>query len=167
MNESNSEKDQAILTAALQKVEFEGLSKDEKKALTAYDNIIQQGLAVFNGEALKPTTKVAGDSIENAIAELIEEDQKELLKEFKDGFRQILRDKIALDKVILIKQKEFNKAVVAEKKVFTQKAGKVLGLVDNIHKLRADYMNALTVKTELQEVKKETDKPTNDSGSED
>jgi len=136
-------KEQAVLDQALHNVEFDGLSKEEGKAINAYNNAIQQGLAIFQGNTLKPTTKVSGDTMEDTIADLIAEDQKALLTEFKNGFRLILKDKIKLDNAIKEKRREFNKAVVEEKKAFTQKANKVLGLVDGINQLRADYMAAL------------------------
>jgi len=167
MDDNNKQKqDQAVHDAALHKVEFIGLSKDEIKAVNAYNNVVQQGLAVFNGEPLAPTKKIGGNAIDGIIEELILEDQKVLHQEFKDGFRQILKDKIALDAVITAKQKEFNKAVVAEKKAFTQKAGKVLSIIDDIHKRRASYVQTLTVdvvdqKAENNDDKEDADKADN------
>tara|TARA_R110000851_G_scaffold315229_5_gene477601 strand:- start:4273 stop:4758 length:486 start_codon:yes stop_codon:yes gene_type:complete len=149
--------DNAILDQALHKIEFKGLSNDEQKAVKAYENIIQQGLAVFKGKKLIPVTKVNGDAMEVVVAELIKEDQEALLGEFKEGFRQLLKDKIALDQVISQKQKEFNKAVVAEKKAFTVKANKVLSIVGNINQLKDDYVTALSVNVEMQQEDDNTD----------
>jgi|TARA_R110000822_G_scaffold152112_9_gene291390 uncharacterized protein (UPF0147 family) len=153
---TGAEKDQETLDKALHNVEFVGLSKDEKKQISAYNTIIQKGLAVFNGKELLPTAKIAGDDVTVAVEELIVEDKKELLKQFKDGFRQILKDKISLDNVILTKQKEFNKAVVAEKKTFTVKANKVLSIIGDIEQLKNSYMAALSVPNVTEEINNES-----------
>lgn len=124
-------------------VEFEGLSKDDKKAVNAYNNTIQKGLSVFKGEPLKPLNKIPGAGMEKLIDEFLGEEIKELEKEFKAGFKEVLVEKGKLDAFIKQQQQTFNKAVVAQKKAFTQKANKVLNIVDGIEALRNNYMEAL------------------------
>lgn len=140
----NKTKKQQILDQALHTIEFEGLSKDEKKAINAYNNAMKAGLALMQGEALRPTTQIEGSGMESLMKELIEEDQKKLMESFKDGFRGLLKDKITLDNVFKQKRTEFNKLVVQEKKAFTVKVNKVLSIVKDMDKLRADYMSTLT-----------------------
>lgn len=138
-----------ILTQALHQVELDGLSKDDKKAIAAYETAIKSGLAIFKGNALIPNKKVPSDGIDKVIDELIAEDEKALMTEFKEGFRGLLQEKITLDNVIKEKRIAFNKGVVEAKKGFTSKANKVLAIVDGIQTLRENYVNALTEDTAL------------------
>lgn len=126
-----------------QDVEFIGLSKDDKKAIAAYDLSIQKGLAIFKGEPLKPLTKIPKNGIEELMEEFLGDEIKLKKEEFKVGFKEVLAAKSKLDRFIKEQQVAFNKAVVAQKKEFTKKANVVLNIIDGIEALRNNYMETL------------------------
>ena len=91
-----------------QDVEFIGLSKDDKKAIAAYDLSIQKGLAIFKGEPLKPLTKIPKNGIEELMEEFLGDEIKLKKEEFKVGFKEVLAAKSKLDRFIKEQQVAFN-----------------------------------------------------------
>ena len=140
-----SDEKKKILDAQLLVVEFEdgGLSKNDKKALKAYDSAVKNALAVFGGNTLKPTTTIPNDSIGNVIKEMIEEDAEKLMGQFKERMRELLGEKVTMDKDIAQAKKDFNQAVIQKKIAFTRKVNEAMKLVDKIHTIQADYMKSL------------------------
>lgn len=142
--ETSQEKQQEALESAKNKVEIGKVGDKDQKVIKAYDQAIEKLMSVFNGRDIKPTSKIVDTEVEEALQELIKEDKAILIEEFKGNTRQLMKDRIKLDSIIEQKTREFNKAIVDEKRTFTEKVNKALKPILGLEKLRTDYIKTLT-----------------------
>ncbi|MBV1928767.1 MAG: hypothetical protein KUG81_04570 [Gammaproteobacteria bacterium] len=124
-------------------VEFQGLSNDDKKAIKAYNAVVHKGLAVLKGDPIKPVSKVPSTEVEALMEEFLKEALEEKRANFKLGFKELLEEKVKLDRFVKEQQTQFNKAVVAQKKEFTKKSTLVFNVLGGIEELKEDYLNTL------------------------
>lgn len=134
MSDTNEE----ILTGEETPEEAKG--KEAKKIAALYDSNIKTLVALFdNSPLLQGKNKLGGEAADALMDELFKEEQEEAGKNFKIKAKGLIKSKIAFDKFVADKTKEFNDAVTAKKKEFNKEMGETFNLLANVEKMKKDF----------------------------
>lgn len=88
--------------------------------------------------------KIGQDQLPDLLKRLASVKQEELFKKFEQAATSLIEEKLAYDKAVKQKEKEFNEAVEAKMKDFQAKMDNMFSLVDQIDNITKDYYTALT-----------------------
>lgn len=118
--------------------------EQKDKVSKNYDATINKLVAILGGkEQLFPGSKIAKDAVATVVTELLKEKKDSTIKDVKEGLSKLLEQKIALDKTIKEKEKEFEKLKTDKKKEFVDAAAKIFGKIEGLSELEKSYYDGL------------------------
>lgn len=122
----------------------ENAQEQKDKVAKNYDATINKLVAILGGkEQLFPGSKIAKDAVATVVTELLKEKKDSTIKDVKEGLSKLLEQKIALDKTIKEKEKEFEKLKTDKKKEFVEAAAKIFGKIEGLSELEKSYYDGL------------------------
>lgn len=114
------------------------------KIAKRFDNNINKLKSVFKGEEAFKKASIPNSEVGELVDELIKEEKDKLKASFKEKAANLLKKKVEFDKFIKQKEKEFQDAVTNKKKEFNKEMEDTFALLENIEKLKEDYLKSLT-----------------------
>lgn len=124
-------------------------TKESKKIADANAQAMAGLTAIFKGEKnIATTTKIPNGELDGLVEEIAKEEIEGLKIQFKNGAKALFKSKVEYDRFITQKKQEFQKTIDAKTKEFTNEANRLLGLVENIGQVKADYAATLTTTTD-------------------
>jgi len=109
-----------------------------------YDLNEKKLVALMKGSTKLLKSKVANSEVADLVEELISEKRAEMAVTFKEKAKALINSKMAFNKFIREKEKEFEKAVSEKLKEFNTEMETLFGLVENIDSLQKEYEYTLT-----------------------
>jgi len=118
----------------------EKLSKEAAKIAAAYEENIKTMEALFNDSPiLKGKAKLSASTRGTLMTELFAEEEEEAGKQFKIKAKELIKSKLAFDKFVVQKTKEFQDAVTEKKKEFNKEMKTCFDLLEAVDKMKADF----------------------------
>ncbi len=113
--------------------------KEFKKTEAELENVLKLVVAVFNGEANLSTEKLGKDAVQDAIAELLQEERAEATVKFKARFKEVMGGYHNLNKFMKDAQKEFETKVTGKRKEFIKQSKEALSLIGDVKEIEKSY----------------------------
>ena len=117
--------------------------ENQNKVTKAYNLVITRLQGVLQGEGLSLPTTVPGDEMRSLVADLFKEEREANHKELKEALKDLLRKHVKMEADIAELEKALNQAKINKQKEFTAAANKVLGKIDGVDALVANYTKSL------------------------
>lgn len=116
----------------------------ENKIAKKFDAAMNNLTAMLKGNtSLFKKPKVKSSDLGAIIEELLKDRTEAAMKNFKVEAITLIDEKIAFDKFVLQKQKEFEDVVLKKKEELTKKANGVFSMLEDVNKMAADYRATL------------------------
>jgi hypothetical protein len=127
-------------------------SNDNSKVIKQYEATLKKLVAVIGGAPLAPASKIPVGVLGEVIDELFKEDRETLGKELKEGVRNLLKQKVEMDKAFKQKEDELAKLKIEKYKEFNKASNHVFSKIENLGTIEAQYYAALNQAGEAVEV---------------
>jgi hypothetical protein len=100
-------------------------------------------LGVFKGNEAFNKAKITNSETANIIEELLAEKKEEAKKQFKERASKLIQSKVEFDAFVKAKEKEILDAITAKKKEFNKQIQETFAFLENVDKLRDEYISSL------------------------
>lgn len=118
---------------------------DSQKVVKAYEKNLKTLISIVGGEAnLKPIRKVKKDVVADLVSALFKEETDEVEKTTKDALKQLLKNRVEMQRLIEEKKKELAKLETTKMKEFNEAATKLFDKINGLGDLEREYYTALT-----------------------
>ena len=105
---------------------------------------IQKLVAIFKGDGAFKKVSIPNAESAAIIEELMAEEREEAKKSFKEKAAKLIKSKVEFDKFVKQKEKELQDAITNKKKEFNKEMNECFSLLENVDKLKEDYLSSLT-----------------------
>lgn len=105
---------------------------------------IQKLVAIFKGDGAFKKVSIPNGESAAIIEELMSEERELAKKSFKEKAAKLIKSKVEFDKFVKQKEKELQDAIVNKKKDFNKEMEECFSLLENIDKLKEEYVSSLT-----------------------
>jgi hypothetical protein len=105
---------------------------------------MQKLVAIFKGEGAFKKVSIPNGESAAIIEELMAEERELAKKSFKEKAAKLIKSKVEFDKFVKQKEKELQDAIVNKKKDFNKEMEECFSLLENIDKLKEEYVSSLT-----------------------
>lgn len=111
-----------------------------------YNEVYNKLLAVFQTEKnLLGATKVPNDKVNDIVAELLQEQQDEVMATFKKELKGLMNTYSQFKKEIKALEEDLKKKITEKRKEFIKKANDVMAPIENIKTLERDFREGFEV----------------------
>lgn len=104
---------------------------------------MQRLVAIFKGETAFKKVSIPNAESAAIIEELMSEEREAAKKSFKEKAARLIKSKVEFDKFVKQKEKELQDAITNKKKEFNKEMEECFSLLENIDKLKEDYLSSL------------------------
>lgn len=105
---------------------------------------IQKLVAIFKGESAFKKVTIGNAESAGIIEELMAEERELAKKSFKEKAAKLIKSKVEFDKFVKQKEKELQDAITNKKKEFNKEMNECFSLIENVDKLKEEYVSSLT-----------------------
>lgn len=100
-------------------------------------------LGVFRGGEAFTKPKITNSETASIIEELLAERKEEAKQQFKERASKLIQSKVEFDAFVKAKEKEILDAITAKKKEFNKQIQETFAFLENVDKLREEYISSL------------------------
>jgi hypothetical protein len=111
---------------------------------TSLKYALRETIIEFNEWAQKLSwAKVDLNETASIIEELLADKKEEAKKQFKERASKLIQSKVEFDAFVKAKEKEILDAITAKKKEFNKQIQETFAFLENVDKLRDEYISSL------------------------
>ena len=113
------------------------------KVSKQFDQNFKKLISLLGGESAFKKPTVPNSEVGGIVEELIKEKREEVIKQFKEGAKNLLNKKIEFDKECKKAEVQLKNTIIAKKKEFSDEMKKVFSLVENMQEIEKSYYSSI------------------------
>jgi len=117
--------------------------KEAKKVLEGFEKVMEKLTAIVGGEKqLTPKVSVDKDQTATLVAELFKEEREANSEQIKKDLKDLLKNHVLLNKTLKEERAKLDKLEIVKKKEFNTAANKLFAKIEGMDELVSEYANS-------------------------